>query len=183
MASSRRSQNRRHLPIFFLVSIIVGSLSVGVRAETASDAQAVYQEKCASCHGTDGQGVAGVYEIALSGSRSVGELARLIERTMPEEDPEDCVGEEARQVARYMYDEFYSPAARQRKGLDPPLHVELTRLTVEQHRQAIADIIGHFTPSPGQARLLLSDRPRQRRGQGGRLGDGRDESDSAPDPA
>src|SRR5690606_1967027 len=126
---------------------------------------------CAECHGTDGQGEPGVYEIALSGLRSVDELARLIERTMPEGSPEDCVGEEARLVARYMHDEFYSPAARQRKGLDQPLQVELTRLTVEQHRQAIADIIGHFTPTPQQARRLLPD-GRGRRG-GGQAGRGR----------
>jgi hypothetical protein len=180
MASLRRTLYLCHPMVPCLASIIIGSMAGGVRAETASGPRAVFEQKCAVCHGTDGQGTPGVYEIALSGSRSVDELARLIERTMPEDNPEDCVGEEARQVARYMYEEFYSPGARQRKGLDRPLQVEFTRLTVEQHRQAIADIVGHFTPSPQQARRLLSDRPARRGGRGAARGrrEGRDASDA-----
>jgi hypothetical protein len=177
MVSSRQNFQLSHCLIPCLIpclasALLVGILALEVRAESIAEGRVVFEDKCAACHGSDGQGVPGVYETALSGSRSVGELARLIERTMPEDDPEDCTGEEARQVARYMYDEFYSPAARQRKGLDEPLQVELTRLTVEQHRQAIADIIGHFTPTPEQARRLSSDAPRRRggQGQGGRRG-------------
>ncbi len=187
MVSSRQNLQLSHCLIPCLASaLLVGILALEVRAESISEGRegrVVFEEKCAACHGSDGQGVPGVYETALSGSRSVGELARLIERTMPEDDPEDCTGEEARQVARYMYDEFYSPAARQRKGLDEPLQVELTRLTVEQHRQAIADIIGHFTPTPEQARRLSSDAPRRRGGpgQGGRRGRfGRESEDQEP---
>ncbi|MCA9150251.1 MAG: DUF1592 domain-containing protein, partial [Planctomycetales bacterium] len=88
----------------------------------------------------------GAYESALAGQRSVGELTRLIERTMPQEHPEECTGDEAQAVAAYIYDEFYSLAARQRKGLDPPLHVELMRLTVPQYLNSVADLLAHFTP-------------------------------------
>jgi len=111
----------------------------------------VYQQKCASCHGTDGQGVAGVYEPALSGPRSIGELTRLIERTMPEGEPTECVGEQAAQVADYIYHEFYSPAARARKGLDPAMVVELSRMTVSQYRNSVADVLRHFTPPAEKA--------------------------------
>jgi hypothetical protein len=123
----------------------------------------VYMAKCTKCHGADGQGVPGTHEVPLAGPRSVSELSRLIERTMPEDNPEDCVGDEARQVAQYIYDEFYSPAARLRKGLDPPLQVELMRLTVPQYRNAVADVIGHFTPSPEESRRMLSEREPDRR--------------------
>jgi hypothetical protein len=135
------------------------------RAEPADPGQAVYAKICASCHGPDGQGVAGTHEVPLAGLRSVEELARLIERTMPEGEPESCVGDDARRVADYIYREFYSPAARQRKGLDPELQVELMRWTVPQYRNAVADVIGYFTPSPQEVRRLLTERepPRRRR--------------------
>ncbi|MBL8892127.1 MAG: DUF1588 domain-containing protein [Planctomycetaceae bacterium] len=114
------------------------------------DGARIYQQKCASCHGEQGQGVAGVYDAAIFGERSIAELTRLIERTMPEGEPEACVAEEAALVARYIHQEFYSPAARIRKGLDQPLQVELSRLTVPQYRNAVADLLAYFTPAPSQ---------------------------------
>ena len=77
----------------------------------------IYENQCAKCHGADGQGVPGEYEDPLVGDRSVKSLARLIERTMPEEDEKLCVGEDALKVAEYIHREFYSPEARERLGL------------------------------------------------------------------
>ena len=96
----------------------------------------------------DGQGVEDRYEKPLLGEESVTSLARIIEQTMPEEKPELCIGPESKQVAEYVYHEFYSRAARERKGLTPAARLELTRLTVSQYRNVVADLIGHFTPSP-----------------------------------
>ncbi len=124
------------------------------------DARQVYQQKCASCHGEKGQGVPGVYDSAIFGERSIAELTRLIERTMPEGEPEECVAEEAEAVARYIYQEFYSPAARIRQGLDQPLQVELARLTVPQYRNAVADLLAHFTPAPDHVRQANGGRRR-----------------------
>ncbi len=128
----------------------------------SDDGAQVYQQKCASCHGELGQGVAGVYDPAIFGERSIPELARLIERTMPEGEPEACVGDEAAAVARYIHREFYSPAARIRQGLDQPLKVELSRLTVPQYRNAVADLIAYFTPPPEEVRKAPGGRRRQR---------------------
>lgn len=130
----------------------------------------LYEQKCASCHGADGQGVSGVYESALAGSRSVEELAGLIERTMPEDDPDDCVGAEAAAMAQYIYDAFYSVEARQRLGLDAPLRLELMRLTVPQFRNSVADLLAHFTPGPDEtrARLAAVESGRRPRGRGRR---------------
>src|SRR6202042_3403412 len=48
-------------------------------------------------------------------------------------------------VAAYIYDAFYSKAARER---NKPPRIELARLTVGQYRNAVADLIGSFrTPS------------------------------------
>lgn len=135
--------------VVLILSLYLASDSVGQSPD--EDGARVYQQKCASCHGEQGQGVAGVYDAAIFGERSVAELTRLIERTMPEGEPEACVAEEAELVARYIHQEFYSPAARIRKGLDQPLHVELSRLTVPQYRNAVADLLGYFTPAPSQA--------------------------------
>jgi hypothetical protein len=109
----------------------------------------IFQEKCASCHGADGQGTHDAYDKPLAGDHSVAILTRLIERTMPEDNPGSCVGEDARQVADYIYREFYSFEARRRKNLVPAPRVELVRLTVAQYRNAVADLLGQFTPPPG----------------------------------
>ncbi len=104
---------------------------------------ALYREQCASCHGREGEGVAGKYDEPLTGERSLESLTRKIERTMPEEDPDLCKGEEARLVAAYIYDAFYSPAAQAR--VRPP-ETDLTRLTTPQFRASVADLIGYFRP-------------------------------------
>ncbi|MFN9040815.1 MAG: DUF1592 domain-containing protein, partial [Planctomyces sp.] len=71
------------------------------------------------------------------GDRSLADLADLITRTMPEGSPEDCVGDDAVAVAEWMLAAFYSPEAQAR--LNPP-RLELTRLTVQQYRNAAADL-------------------------------------------
>ena len=60
---------------------------------------------------------------------------------MPEDDPGTCVGEDARSVAAYVYDTFYSKTAQAR---NKPPRIELSRLTVRQYRNAVADLIGIF---------------------------------------
>ena len=76
--------------------------------------------------------------------RSVTSLARLIEKTMPEQDAKLCVGEDALAVSEYMFDAFYSPAAVARLGRGEEAKVEIARLTVRQYRNAVADVIGRF---------------------------------------
>lgn len=102
---------------------------------------AIYKTQCASCHGEMGEGVAGKFDEPLTGERSVEALAKKIARTMPEEDPDACVGEQAEQVAAYIYDAFYSSAAQARLN---PVEIDLTRLTISQYRSSVADLIGHF---------------------------------------
>ncbi|MCP4890302.1 MAG: DUF1592 domain-containing protein [Planctomycetaceae bacterium] len=108
----------------------------------------IFREQCANCHGPDGQGTESEYDQPLLGNGKIPELARVIETTMPEDDPSQCVGSQAKQVAYYLYHEFYSLAARRRKGLAPIPRIELTRLTVNQHRNLVADLIASFTPLP-----------------------------------
>ncbi len=104
----------------------------------------IYKKKCASCHGENGQGADGEYDEPLIGDDSIGELTRRITGTMPEGDPDECVGEEARSVAAFIHQEFYSEAARIRNR---PPRVKLSHLTGNQLRQSLADLYAHFSGS------------------------------------
>jgi hypothetical protein len=102
---------------------------------------AIYQQKCARCHGKAGEGTK-AHPQPLVGNRSLAQLAKYIARTMPEDDPGTCTGADAERVAAYIFDAFYSPAAQAR--IKAP-RVEFARLTVNEYRQALADVVGGFS--------------------------------------
>lgn len=77
----------------------------------------------------------------LVGDRSVNQLAATIDETMPKDDPAKVTGEAARHVAEYIHAAFYSAVARDRNR---PARVELSRLTVRQYQQTVADLIASF---------------------------------------
>ncbi|MBY0458133.1 MAG: hypothetical protein K2V38_12395, partial [Gemmataceae bacterium] len=64
---------------------------------------------------------------------------------MPEDDPSKLDAAGAKQVSAYIYDAFYSPDAQAK--LNPP-RVELSRLTIKQYRNAVADALAAFRPAP-----------------------------------
>ena len=97
----------------------------------------IYRQACAECHGQAGQGVAGTFDKSLVGDLSVHQLARQIAATMPEGEPEQCIGDDAQAVAAYIHHAFYSEAAQIRRR--PPRQL-LSRLTAEQLRQSLADL-------------------------------------------
>ncbi len=110
-------------------------------AKTEHPGGKVYREKCASCHGKSGEGVAGKHDEPLAGRRNVPALAKYIAKTMPENKEGTCVGKDADDVAAYIFDAFYSPAAQLRNS---PVREDLSRLTVEQYQNSVADLIGRF---------------------------------------
>ncbi|HWA97043.1 MAG TPA: DUF1592 domain-containing protein [Pirellulales bacterium] len=105
------------------------------------DGEQIYRQQCARCHGDRGQGVTKEYGKPLVGDRSVAELAKIIDRTMPEDAPQKCVGDDARKVAAFIYERFYGPIAQERNR---PARVELARLTVRQHQYTICDLLASF---------------------------------------
>lgn len=126
--------------------------------EPSSDAfrargAAIYQKLCVECHGPEGEGVPGKSDDGLYGDRTLESLADRIERTMPEDREGECVGEDAQAVAAYIYDAFYSPAAQ---AALTPVKREESRLTVNQFRVSVADVIGFF--QPGADRLDPAER-------------------------
>lgn len=103
----------------------------------------IYKKLCEECHGKNGEGVKDKYDEPLHGNRSAIALAKRIERTMPDDNVGACVGEDAKAVAAYIYDAFYSPTAQAR--LRPP-EFDLARLTIPQYRTSVADLVGRFRP-------------------------------------
>ena len=97
----------------------------------------LYMKSCAVCHGEKGEGVEGFYEDPLVGDLTVGDLTEVIVETMPEDDPESCVGEEAAAVAAFIHKAFYSESAQIK--IKPP-RAGLARLTGAQLRQSLADL-------------------------------------------
>lgn len=119
-------------------------MSGGARApaqeQEPSKGEAIYFNQCASCHGRAGEGSED-YPHALIGDKSTRQLSTYITKYMPEEDPELCVGEDADAVAHYIHETFYSSVAQARHR---PPRIELSRLTVRQHENALVDLIGAF---------------------------------------
>lgn len=109
---------------------------------------AIYKKLCLECHGPAGEGVKDKADEALHGDRDIAWLTTEIDRTMPEEKPEQCVGTDARAVAEYIYDAFYSAEAQAR--LHPP-KVLFSRLTESQFRNSVTDLFGSFRGGHGRA--------------------------------
>ena len=103
----------------------------------------IYRQKCAACHGASGEGTDDHYPRPLIGERTVQGLSRIIAKTMPEDAPGECVGEDADRVAAYIYEAFYSKAAQARNPFRAA-RIELSRITVRQYRNAVSDLIGSF---------------------------------------
>lgn len=133
-------RTRLLLPTGLALLTLLG-VSFPVRAAEPDGGQ-LYKQFCVRCHGANGEG--GKKAQPLVGDKSVPQLANVIQRTMPDDDPGALTVEQARAVAAYIYDRFYSPEAQAR--LHPP-RIDLTHLTHRQYRQAVADLIGSFRPA------------------------------------
>jgi hypothetical protein len=126
---------------FGLAAVLLLTKSTGLAKPELSGEQ-VYSQLCVKCHGDQGKGVANEHDEPLVGDWSIEKLTRVIIRTMPDDEPEQCVGNNAKRVARYIYDTFYSPDAQMR---NKPPRIELARLTNRQYLHSVADLIGSFT--------------------------------------
>src|SRR5262249_13868148 len=113
------------------------------RASAALTGAQIFKQRCAACHGARGQGTKR-YAKPLTGSKSVTQLATFIAVAMPPGAARKWAGQDARKVAAYLYDAFYSPLAQARNR---PARIELSRLTARQYRNAVTDLVGSFRPA------------------------------------
>ena len=114
----------------------------------------IYERHCTSCHGAQGEGVEDECEDPLEGDRSLASLTRYIDKRMPEDNPHLVAGEDAKAVAEYIFDAFYSPAARADRTAE--VGPAFARLTNRQFRESVADLLGSFNDisQPGQGKGL-----------------------------
>jgi cytochrome c len=136
-------------PVRFLIGVVAMVALAAIRPAMAEDhpGAAIYREHCLRCHGDNGVGTPAA-PAPLVGDRSVGQLTRYVADTMPEDDPTAVTGEAAAAVAEWIHGRFYSTLARDRHR---PARVELARLTVGQHQNAIADLVGALSGKVGAA--------------------------------
>src|SRR5438045_1943454 len=99
--------NLRNLSVLALLVSLAGNVADAQEPAGA----AVYQQKCARCHGKSGEG-AKAHPQPLAGNRSLAQLTKYISKSMPEDAPGTCTGADAEKVAAYIFDAFYSPAAQ-----------------------------------------------------------------------
>ncbi len=118
---------------------------IAISSVWARDGAMIYAEHCASCHGDQGEGVAGEYEETLTGKKSLKALAKYIHKTMPEDNEDAVVDEDSLAVAKYIQEAFYSPEAQARLN---PIRKSLLRRTQHQHRHALADLVADFRWRP-----------------------------------
>src|SRR5215207_11329266 len=105
------------LPRCGFVLIALAAFAPGAWAAETRTGEQIYKAMCARCHGAKGEGTK-KYEAPLTGDKSLPQLAGVIDRTMPEGEPEKLDAEGSKRVAAYMYDAFYSPSAQAK--LNPP---------------------------------------------------------------
>ena len=133
----------RRIPRFALLAPWCLALTLGVQAaERHPDGRKIYKQLCIKCHGRNGEGVKGKYDDALVGDWPIEKLTRYIDKNMPDDAPEKCVGADAEAVAHYIYDAFFSREARARNH---PARVEVMHLTNRQYVNTVADLLKHFT--------------------------------------
>ena len=134
-----RMINAIFVAVTSLALILITNKSMGSDWQTIG--KPIYANMCAECHGAMGDGNADGDADPLVGDLSVDEIADIIAGTMPEGDPEACVGDDAKAVASYIHHSFYSPDAQTKRN---PPKIRLARLTGQQLRQSVADLYTHF---------------------------------------
>lgn len=118
--------------------------------------QQVFKQKCARCHGENGEGTKKHFPHPLAGEKSRENLLAYIAQEMPEDRPGSLSDADAKAISKFVYETYYSKAARIRNA---PPRIELSRLTVRQYRNAVADLIGSFRNAPqwGEIRGLRGE--------------------------
>src|SRR3954468_21796665 len=124
-----------------LAAVLLLSLHATPVSAAEKTGEQIFSGQCARCHGSHGEGTEDNYPDPLEGDKSVAQLTKLIHETMPDDAETKTPADDSAKVAQYIYDSFYSPEARVR---NKPARVELSRLTVRQYQNALADLVGHF---------------------------------------
>lgn len=130
---------RRFRPAVVLATVLIlVSFAEATAAAPVKTGATIYRQHCVQCHGDNGQGVSKVNTKAFKAGKTLAELTKLIDETMPEEKPELCRGDDAKLVAKYIADTFIAANSRSQ---NQPARIELARLTVHQYLNTAADLL------------------------------------------
>lgn len=110
---------------------------------TPAQASAEYGQWCASCHGTFGEG--GIGPKLTDWTKSRQALVDAIDKTMPTNQPEQCVGACAEGIADLILKGFENQSCDPKQVVLPPRRVRL--LNRIEYTQTIRDL---FAPYVGQ---------------------------------
>jgi len=91
---------------FFVAGLIFLSLSVYSQQGDPDNGAVLYAERCASCHGSAGEGGFGPTLIGCSVCDSFDSLEEKIENDMPLGNSQNCTGTCSSDTAAYIYEEF-----------------------------------------------------------------------------
>ena len=122
------------------IALLAGcsSSSDGAYDYASSRGAALYQDQCQVCHGESGEG--GLGPALLDSKRSQSELAHIISMRMPANNPGQCTGDCANDLAEFIKHGLTTRALR--CDSVPPGPRRLRLLTRREYRATIADVFG-----------------------------------------
>ena len=107
-----------------------------------SKGAALYQQMCQVCHGEIGEG--GLGPALLDTKKSHKQLENVIAERMPANNPGQCTGECATEIASFIKDGLTSSALR--CDAVPPAPRRLRLLTRREYRATVKDLFGDRAP-------------------------------------
>ena len=120
--------------------------AIGFAEDKPLDGRAIFQAKCAKCHGARGEGTPVTFPQPLVGDLNPTELTSFIATSMPPDPDPKCSADEIKQVAAFIFDEFSSKGAANELARPRLL---LSHLTARQYRNAVADLMTSFRGGTG----------------------------------
>ncbi len=130
-------------------ALLLLALAAPASAADGLTGEQIYRAQCQKCHGAAGEGTKAEYDQPLAGNRSVPQLSKYVAKAMPPDNPGSIPAADADKVSAYIHAAFYSKEARERNA---PPRVDLARLTVNQYRQSVFDLVGTLQGQAGGGR-------------------------------
>jgi hypothetical protein len=116
-----------------------------------SKGAALYQDQCQVCHGETGEG--GLGPALRDSKKSQTDLASIIAARMPANNPGQCTGDCASELAEFIHDGLTSHALSC-DGVKPTTPRRLRLLTRREYRATIRDVFGSDAPALTCVRAL-----------------------------
>jgi mono/diheme cytochrome c family protein len=131
----------------FKISESAGLPTAAAGKRERDDGRKIFLDQCARCHGAEGEG-SEEYPSPLVSDLPLEDLTKYIHAAMPEDDPKQCVDEEAALVAQYVRQHILKSSHR---PAQESAKISFSRLTNRQLKESLADLAGSFDHPPGNS--------------------------------